>query len=262
MASIDITLLLTILLIGVVVSFLSGLLGIGGGIIMAPALFYLLPLLQVGQFDMKTVSGLTITQGLFACLSAALRYGRYRFVSRPLVICMGSTILVSSLVGALLSKFVTEQLLLGIFASLALIAAGLMFMPQTREEREVEADQVTFHKPLAVLIALVIGLLGGMVGQGGSFILIPLMLSLLKLPTRIALGSNLAIVFLSSLAGFLGKYVTHQIPLQPALALIAGAVPGAQLGGYVSCRTKVAFLRHLLALIITLAALRMWYEIF
>ncbi|MBI4564626.1 MAG: sulfite exporter TauE/SafE family protein, partial [Planctomycetes bacterium] len=59
---------LTILLLalGFAISLLSGFLGIGGGILMAPALLYLPPILGVGAFDMKQVTGLTITQTLFA----------------------------------------------------------------------------------------------------------------------------------------------------------------------------------------------------
>ncbi|MEE9181195.1 MAG: TSUP family transporter [candidate division NC10 bacterium] len=55
------------------------------------------------------------------------------------------------------------------------------------------------------------GFLGGLVGQGGSFILIPLMLWLLRLPLRIVLGSNLAIVTLASFSGFLGNLLAWAI---------------------------------------------------
>lgn len=119
----------------------------------------------------------------------------------------------------------------------------------------VDANAFDFSVPRAVLIALVIGLLGGMVGQGGSFILIPLMLCLLSLPTRVVIGSNLALVFFSSLAGFAGKLATGQIPLVPAWLVAAGAIPGAQWGGALSHRTPPGWLRFALAVVIALAAL-------
>ena len=108
----DFLLYLTIFGLGLGISIISGLLGIGGGIIMAPALLYIPPMLQVGQLDMKTVTGLTITQGLFASLSGAWRHSKYKFVSRELVIYMGGSILLAALGGAVFSKFVSDRLLL------------------------------------------------------------------------------------------------------------------------------------------------------
>jgi uncharacterized protein len=258
----DFSLYFTIFCLGLGISILSGLLGIGGGIIMAPALLYIPPWLGVGQLDMKTVTGLTITQGLFASLSGAWRHSQYEFVSRKLVIYMGSTIVIAALAGAVFSKFVSDRLLLAIFATLAVVAALLMFISRENEDHTPDnGRELIFSKPLAIIISLVIGFLVGMVGQGGSFILIPLMLFILKIPTRFALGSNLAIVSLSSLAGFAGKLATAQIPFLSAMALIIGSLPGAQVGGYFSKRTGTVILRYLLAVIITLAALRMWFQV-
>ena len=247
-------LLLAILVVGFTVSCLSGFLGIGGGIVMAPVLLYLLPLLGVADFGMREVSGLTITQALFACLSGAVRHNKYRSVNRRLVGWMGSSILLSALAGSLLSSQVSNAVLMQIFAGLAIVAAVLMCLPKKDDELVVDANAVTVHVPLAVAIAVAIGLLGGMVGQGGSFILIPLMLYVLRLPTRVAVGTNLALVFCASLAGFAGKFATGQIPLLPAAVLVAGAIPGAQLGSVFSRRTDPKWLRVGLAFIVGVAA--------
>ena len=244
-----------VLLLGFAVSILSGFLGIGGGIVMAPALLYLPPLLGIGEFDMRQVTGITITQGLVACLSGAVRHERYRCVNRRLVGWMGATILISALAGSVLSRWVANETLKVVFAGLAAIAAVLMLLPRQEGGEVADADACSFNVPRAVTIALVVGVLGGMVGQGGSFILIPLMLCLLSLPTRVVIGSNLALVFFSSLAGFAGKLATDQIPLVPALLVAAGALPGAQWGGVLSHRTPPRWLRFALAVVIVLAAL-------
>ena len=250
-----------IFFLGLGVSFFSGFLGIGGGIIMAPALLYLLPATGAATLDIKIITGLTITQGLFASLSGAMKHGSYNFVSRSLVLYMGVTIMVSALSGVLLSRWVSNNLLGGIFATLALLAALLMFIPQPQRDVEISPQAVSFNRMAAVAIAAIIGFLGGLVGQGGSFILIPLMLFVLKIPTRIALGSNLAIVFISAMAGFVGKIATGQVPLILAAALVLGALPGAQIGGYLSKRTRPVTLRTILATVIALAAARIWYDI-
>ena len=75
------TILLLIGALGLVTGFLSGLLGIGGGIIMAPLLLFIPPLFGIKPLSMQVVAGLTIVQGLVACVSGALTHRRFHFVS-------------------------------------------------------------------------------------------------------------------------------------------------------------------------------------
>ena len=99
-------------------------------------------------------------------------------------------------------------------------------------------------------------------GEGGSFILIPLMTAFVRIPTRIAIGSNLAIVLLSTLAGFIGKAVTGQIEWLLTVPIILTVIPAAVVGSQVSRRVPVAKLRWILAILIALAAIRMWGSVF
>lgn len=246
-----------ILFTGFAVSCLSGLLGIGGGIVMAPALLYLPLAFGFHALDMRQVAGLTITQGLVACLSGAWRHDRYRSVNHRLVVSMGSAITVAALTGSVVSRWVANEVLMVIFAGLAVIAAMMMWLPKSEEDEVEDPNACRFNIPLAMSIAAVIGFLGGLVGQGGSFILIPLMLHVLRLPTRVVIGSNLALVFLASLAGFVGKATTGQVPLLPAVLLVLAAVPGAQIGSILSHRASPRWLRTTLAIVIALAAVGM-----
>ena len=256
-ANLDLILITVVLLLGLGVSFFSGLLGIGGGIIMTPLLLYVPSLLGLGHLGMREVAGLTMVQGFVGALSGLVKHRDYGFVNRDLVLNMGVAIGLSSLFGAVLSKYVGQDTLLAIFALLALIAAGLMLV--SREEGEDGATGIEFNRPLAISISIAVGFLGGLVGQGGAFILIPLMLFVLKLPTRITIGSSLGIVLFSAAAGFVGKLGTGQIILPLALALVVGAVPGAQLGSYVSKRVSTRALRGVLAALIGLTAVNMWW---
>lgn len=257
----DVGLGVIVLLLGLGVGFLSGLLGIGGGVILTPLLLYLPPLLGVGHLDMREVAGLTMVQGLSAAASGVLRHHRYGFVCRSLVACMGTTIAMSSLLGAVLSRFVQAQVLLAVFATLALAAALLMLTPRPEADDTEDCTEVRYSRALAVGVAAVVGGLGGLVGQGGAFILVPLMLYLLRLPTRITLGSSLGIIFFSALASFIGKLGTGQIHLPLAALLALGAVPGAQVGGYASRHVHPRRLRQLLAVLIGMTALKMWQEV-
>jgi uncharacterized membrane protein YfcA len=248
--------------LGLVSGFLSGLLGIGGGIVMAPLLLYTPPLLGMETLTMQSVAGLTIVQGMVGCLSGLLIHKKLRYVSNELCLYMGSVIFIFAAIGGAGSKLVSNNILLFIFACLAFTASIFMLLPISNDSDRPDAAAVKFSRFRALGAASGVGLLGGLVGQGGSFILIPLMTSYVHIPTRIAIGSNLAIVLLSSIAGFIGKAVTGQIEWLLTIPIVLTVAPAAVFGALVSRLVSVLHLRRLLALLIGIAAVRMWISLF
>ena len=254
----DAALYLFLVLVGLSVGFLSGLLGIGGGIVMFPLLLYVPPLLGLGSIDVKSITGLTMAQGFFSALTALFFYHKNALVNRSLVLTLGSSLFLSSLIGSLASKQVPDGPLLMVFGTLALIAAVMMLIPRSYHQDEMTEERVSFHRTTAIMIGIVLGFTIGLVGQGGAFILIPMMLYVLKIPLRVALGSTLAIGLFSSSAGLIGKVATSQVPFLMALPLVLGAMPAARWGSIVGKRTKTQFLRWLLAALILATAIKVW----
>ncbi len=246
---------------GLLTGFLSGLLGIGGGIVMAPLLLYVPQLFDLAPLSMRVVAGLTIVQGLLSCLTGAVAHSRFRFVAPRLSAYMGTAIFAAAMAGGAASRFVSNDILLFVFACLAMSACLLMLVPVRQESETPALETLSFSPARAVTAASGVGLLGGLVGQGGSFILIPLMTAYVRIPTRIAIGSNLAIVLLSSIAGFLGKAITGQIEWLMTIPLVLTVLPGAWLGSSASRRVPVKSLRRLLAVLIGLAAIRIWLSL-
>ncbi|MCP4623504.1 MAG: sulfite exporter TauE/SafE family protein [bacterium] len=244
--------------LGLITGFLSGLLGIGGGIVMAPLLLYVPPLFGFEPMPMRMVAGLTIVQGMVACISGALSHRQFRMVSERLSLYMGISIFIAAMAGGAGAGYVSNQILLFIFAGLAFSAAFLMLIPVKGERESPNVDSLTFYRWRAVTAASTVGLLGGLIGQGGSFILIPLMTAFVRIPTRIAIGSNLAIVLLSSMAGFIGKAITGQIEWLMAVPIVLTVVPAARAGSLVSRRVPVLVLKRALAVLIAIAAIRIW----
>lgn len=238
--------------------FFSGMLGIGGGIIMFPLLLYLPQVLGFSAIDVKSITGLTMAQGFFASATAMLWHQKQRLVNRTLVLTLGPTLFLASLSGALISKTMSDTLLLCILGMLSLVAAVTMLIPRSYFKDEDIADQVSFSKGKAIIIGVPVGFFLGLVGQGGAFIIIPILLYLLKIPLRVALGSTLAIGLFSATAGLVGKAATGQIPFLMAATLVLGALPAAAAGSIVSKKTKVQFLRWLLAAVICATAIKIW----
>jgi hypothetical protein len=247
---------------GSIGGFFSGLLGIGGGIIMFPILFYIPTLFGFDAIGVKNITGLTMVQGFFASLSAILFYKKENLVNKSLALTLGLSLFLSSLIGSLISKGVSDRYLLFIFGILSFVASILMFMPRSYLKDDLTEDKIAFHKPAAIITGIIIGFLLGMVGQGGAFILIPILLYGLKIPLRVALGSTLAIGLFSATAGLIGKVATGQVPFYMAFALLLGAIPSARLGSMVSRKTKTQSLRWILAFIVSVTAIKVWYDIF
>jgi uncharacterized membrane protein YfcA len=247
--------------LGLLTGFVSGLLGIGGGIVMAPLLLFVPPMFGFEPLSMQVVAGLTIVQGLVACIAGALTHRRFRFVSGPLSLYMGVSIFIAALLGGAGAKYVSNELLLLLFSGLVLVAGLLMLVPNNKDSEQPDIDTLSFSRWRAISTATTVGILGGMVGQGGSFILIPLMTSFVRIPTRIAIGSNLAVVMMSTAAGFLGKATTGQIVWLLTVPIIVTVPLATFIGGQVSRRVPVLWLRRILAILIASAAVRIWMEL-
>ncbi len=252
---------LTLLALGLLGAFVAGLLGVGGAIVMIPLLLYVPPLLGVGRLDVKSVAGVTMTQVLVAAASGMVAHRRYRAVNARLAWVGGLAMAAGSLAGALGSKYVTDHALLLVFALMVTAAGLLMFVPTGKHDTFVAADDVAFSRPRVVIVAGSVGLAAGLVGAGGAFLLVPLLLVVVGIPIRVTIGSSLAITALAASAGFVGKMVTGQVPLAPTLAVVLGAVPGAQLGAAVSRRVPPFGLKAALFVFIALTAIRIWVDL-
>jgi uncharacterized membrane protein YfcA len=253
-------LLATLVALGAVGAFVAGLVGVGGAIVVIPLLLYVPPAIGTGQLSVHDVAAVTMVQVMAAAASGAAGHLRAGLVHRRVVLVLGAGITVGSLAGALASRWLHGDVLQGIFAVMAGAAAVLMVVGKRREP----AADGTAHEWSATLgfaLALGVGLLAGAVGAGGAFLLMPLMLYILHIEARSAVGSSLAIVLAGAAAGTVGKLITGQIPGWPALALVAGALPAAQLGAAASKRLHADQVRFLLALVIAAVAVKMWVDL-
>jgi uncharacterized membrane protein YfcA len=248
-------------LLGAMGAFLSGLVGVGGAIVMIPLLLYGPPLLGVGALDVRAVAGITMVQVFVACLSGMIAHGRHRAVNRRLALVGGAAMAAGSLSGAVASRYVPERGLLGVFAAMVTVAFVLMLLPEPAPDVAAPAAEKEYSAPLTAVTAGMVGLAAGLVGAGGAFLLVPLLLVVVGVPIRVTIGSSLAITAAAATAGVLGKALTGQIPLGPAMVVAAGALPGAQLGAVTSRRLSGVALKRVLLAVIVLTGIRVWWHL-
>src|SRR5256714_13234670 len=239
---------------GLVASLLSGLLGIGGGLVLTPLLLYLPPLAGGAAIPVKIVTGLTIVQAISGSLLGVLRHRSYGNVSSRLVWLMGPPSAIASLVGAFVSRDTPDSVILIVFAILAFAGGVMLLLPVTpRDER---AEDIRADPKLAIPIALVLGFFGGVVGIGGIAFIIAALVYVLRVPPRIAIGTSLGIGLFAAVAALIGKAATAQIDPPLAAIVFVSALVASPVGAAVSVRTQPPPLLPILAGVVMLAGVR------
>ncbi|ARF17710.1 sulfite exporter TauE/SafE family protein [Sporosarcina sp. P3] len=253
--------IITIFLIGFVGSFLSGMMGIGGAIVKYPMLLFIPALLGFAAFTPHEVSGITAVEVFFASLSGVFAYRKSNLILKPLVLYMGISVLVGSVIGGAGSSMLAEATVNIIYGILAVMAAIMMFIPKKGLDDQ-PIDEITFNRFIASSAAFIVGLAAGIVGAGGAFIMVPIMLVILKIPTRVTIATSLAITLLSSVGSASGKLLTGQVPYGPALVMIVASIIAAPIGVKVSRKVNTKVLQSILAILIMASAVKIWWDIF
>ncbi|MBO0960203.1 sulfite exporter TauE/SafE family protein [Neobacillus sp. MM2021_6] len=256
----DISLIITIFLIGLAGSFISGMLGIGGAIINFPMLLYIPVLLGVGHFTAHEVSGITAIQVFFSTIGGVWVYRNGGFLNKKLIAYMGISILLGSFIGGFGSTHMPETGINIVYGVLALLAVFMMFIPRKGID-DIPLDQVKFNMWLAALFAFIVGIGAGIVGAGGAFLLVPIMLTVLKIPTRMTIASSLAITLISSIGAVSGKLSTGQVSLLPSLIMVVASLIASPLGANAGKRVNTKVLQIIMGLLILATAVKTWMEI-
>lgn len=256
----DIGFIIIIFLIGFIGSFISGMLGIGGSIIKYPMLLYIPPLFGLAAFTAHEVSGISAVQVFFATLGGVWAYRKGGYLNKSLIAYMGISILIGSFIGGYGSRFMSEAGINVVYGMLALIAAVMMFIPKKGLDDRPN-EQVKFNPSLAAILSFIVGIGSGIVGAAGAFLLVPIMLVVLKIPTRMTIASSLAITFISSIGAGVGKITTGQVDYGPAIIMIIASIIAAPLGAMTGKKVNTKILQIILALLILATAVKIWLGI-
>jgi uncharacterized protein len=256
----DLGFIIVIFLIGFIGSYISGMLGIGGSIIKYPMLLYIPPIFGLAAFSAHEVSGISAVQVFFATIGGVWAYRKGGYLNKTLIAYMGGAILIGSFIGGYGSKMMSEGGINLVYGVLALIAAVMMFIPKKGID-DIPLDQVKFNKWLAASLALIVGIGAGIVGAAGAFLLVPIMLVVLKIPTRMTIASSLAITFISSIGATVGKITTGQVDYLPALVMVVASLIASPLGAMAGKKVNTKILQYILAFLILATAVKIWMDI-
>jgi uncharacterized membrane protein YfcA len=243
-----ITTLVILIAVGIAAGTLGSMLGVGGGIIMVPALTFLnVPPTQAASTSLIAVTSTSI--------SSTIEYFRQKRIDYRLSLEMAACAIPGAVLGAILSDYLPEESFKTYFGIL-LILTGLYIL-----YRNFLLKQGTVKKRSVALRALVFvaafcsGIISSLFGVGGGIIFVPAMLLVLGLTMHRAAATSQLTLLMTSISGvFTHSFLGHPDYLQ-AVALSAGAFAGAQIGARISRMTEEMLLQRLLGIILVAVAI-------
>lgn len=131
---------------------------------------------------------------------------------------------------------VTKNIGIMVFFALIMLAASYSMIKEKKETKDDENNEVKFNIPLIAVEGSVVGLITGIVGAGGGFLIIPALVLLARLPMKLAVGTSLLIIAAKSLIGFLGDLSTQTIDWKMLLIFSGLSIVGIFIGSALSTK--------------------------
>jgi len=261
--------------LGGIVGVLSGMFGVGGGFLMTPLLFFI-------GIPPAVAVATEANQIVASSFSGVLAH----FKRKTVDLKMGTVLLIGGLIGAGLGVIVFNYLkdlgqvdllvklcyvvFLGVIGGLMFIeslralrrsrAAGGAPLPRRRQRGWIHALPFKMRFRTSglyisvippVVVGVLVGILAAIMGVGGGFIMVPAMIYLLGMPTKVVVGTSLfQIIFVTAFTTLLHATTNFTVDIVLAVLLLVGGVIGAQIGARIGTKLKAEQLRILLAIMV------------
>ena len=264
--------LFLVLGLGGIVGLLSGMFGVGGGFILTPLLFFI-----------GIPPAVAVATGAAQIMGASFSGVLAHFRRKTVDLGMGTVLLIGGLIGAAVGVGIFNYLkslgqvdllvklcyvvFLGVIGSL-MLAESLRALRRTRSGAPPRRKKHGWVHGLPfkmrfrtsglyisvippVLVGLSVGILAAVMGVGGGFVMVPAMIYLLGMPTKVVVGTSLfQIIFVTAFTTLLHATTNYTVDIALAVLLLFGGVVGAQVGAMIGARLRGEQLRVLLALMV------------
>jgi uncharacterized membrane protein YfcA len=260
--------------VGIAAGMLSGMFGVGGGIVVVPSL---LAVYSLTGFNSPYTVHVAIATSLFTIIftstSSAYKHSKHGNVFWLAALLIGVSSAAAVFVFSKIAFALPGDVLKKIFGIVLIIVCIKMLTEKKqvngKEDEGFEAGKV--KKLYCIVIGALAGTIAAFTGLGGGIFKIPLLHYVAKFPLRKAIGTSAAALFITSLAGALSyifnappgadtmKYSIGIVDALSALPIVMASIPFAQVGVYVNKKTNTFLLKKLFACLILIMALKMLF---
>lgn len=222
--------ILPMALIGLVGGLLSGLFGIGGGVIIVPALVLLLMMPQ------RLAAGTSVAAILPAAIVGAISYAVQGNVDWGAGIMLAIGIVVGSQLGSMLLAKLPVGFLQWLFLGFLLVIIVSLWFVVPQRDSVIEMTVLT--GAMLILTGLITGILSGLLGVGGGIIVVPILMFFFGANDLVAKGTSLLMMIPGSLSGTLANWKRKNVDLRAAAAVGIAASLASPLGSMIAVRLE------------------------
>jgi uncharacterized protein len=228
------------LLLAVLIGISLGMLGGGGSILTVPVLVYVL------GFEAKQAIAMSLPVVGLTSLIGAYIHWRLGNVRARTAVSFGVLTMIGAFGGAKLAMFLSGAVQL-LLLSAAMLAAAVSMLRGAPVVRDTGAPAAQARFAMLVLVALAVGVLTGLVGIGGGFLVVPALVLLANVPMREAVGTSLLVIAMNTASGFAGYLGTVSIDWRFLAGFTAAAITGALIGTVLAARVPQGTLKRAFA---------------
>ncbi|MDP1861806.1 MAG: sulfite exporter TauE/SafE family protein [Gemmatimonadaceae bacterium] len=231
-----------------------GLLGGGGSILTVPVLVYVL------GYEAKQAIVMSLVVVGITSLVGAVGHWRAGNVNLRSALIFGVITMIGSYLGARLAVLFTGGLQLALLAVVMLAAAASMFRAPQADPTSRTVPPPTLPLMTIGVVGLLVGVLTGVVGIGGGFLIVPALVLLGQVPVKEAIGTSLLVIAMNSASGYLGYIGTVMIPTSFLMGFTAVAVGGILVGTHLVRYVSAGVLKRSFAVFLLVMGGFMLYQ--
>jgi uncharacterized protein len=264
-----------LVIVGILASSLGSLIGMGGGIVVVPALLYLATLPSFSHLTPQVVVGTSLFTMIFTGLSSTLAYMRHKTVDYK----SGFIFLIGSGPASILGAWVTERLELhsfniyfGIFViliSIVLLVKDKLKPIPFRKDKGIVRHftdnsgvnyEYGFNPIMAVFISFIVGFLSGVFGIGGGSLMVPTMILVFFFPPHVATATSMFMILPTAILSSITHITLGNVNWLYALALVPGAWIGSRVGVFLNTKLKSKTIVWIIRIILFIVGIRLIYQ--
>lgn len=233
--------------VGVAAGFLSGIFGVGGGILVVPGLTIF------ARMDQRLAHGTSLAAILPISIASWITYWSHQHVDWPVAVWLSCGAVAGSIIGTRLLAVASKRTLGLIFASVLIASAIRLFIAtQGNGRAELNASMIL----ALIAIGLVTGALAGLLGVGGGVVMVPAMIVLFGLSSVIAKGTSIAVIIPTAIMGTIRNRSTKNVDLSAAMIVGCAGILSAIAGGLISGLLSDTMSNVLFAILLVVVAVR------